>query len=56
MIKSSVLGLKLLADLLHFLVLNLRSKSSLAAEHLLLGKQLAFCLLGSLVETSILRI
>jgi hypothetical protein len=42
MISSCVLGLKLLADLLHFLVLNLRSKSSLVAENLFLRKQLAF--------------
>jgi hypothetical protein len=34
--------LNLLADLLRFLVLNLRSKSSLAAENLFLRKQLAF--------------
>src|SRR5271169_1740532 len=39
--KSSLLGLNLVADLLRFLVLGLRSKSSLAAENLFLRKQLA---------------
>jgi putative transposase len=34
--------LNLFADLLHFLVLSLRSKTSLAAENLFLRKQLAF--------------
>jgi hypothetical protein len=34
--------LNLLADLLRFLVLSLRSKISLAAENLFLRKQLAF--------------
>jgi putative transposase len=34
--------LSLLADLLHFLVLGLRSKTSLAAENLFLRKQIAF--------------
>ena len=34
--------LNLFADLLRFLVLNLRSKTSLAAENLFLRKQLAF--------------
>jgi len=42
MMKSCLLGLKLLADLLHFVVLGLRSKSSLAAENLFLRKQLTF--------------
>jgi putative transposase len=37
-----MLGLNLLADLLHFIVLSLRSRSSLAAENLFLRKQLAF--------------
>jgi hypothetical protein len=40
--KSCLDWLNLLADLLRFLVLNLRSKSSLAAENLFLRKQLAF--------------
>jgi putative transposase len=42
MMKSCQLGLNLVADLLHFLVLSLRSRSSLAAENLFLRKQLAF--------------
>jgi putative transposase len=42
MMKSCLLALKLLADLLHFVILSLRSKSSLAAENLFLRKQLAF--------------
>ena len=37
-----MLGLNLLADLLHFVVLSLRSRGSLAAENLFLRKQLAF--------------
>jgi putative transposase len=37
-----MLGLNLLADLLHFVVLSLRSRSSLAAENLFLRKQLGF--------------
>jgi putative transposase len=40
--KSWLCWLNLLADLLRFLVLGLRSKSSLAAENLFLRKQLAF--------------
>ena len=40
--KSCRLGLNLFADLLHFLVLSLRSRSSPAAENLFLRKQLAF--------------
>jgi putative transposase len=40
--ESCLLWLKLFADLLRFLVLSLRSKSSLAAENLFLRKQLAF--------------
>jgi hypothetical protein len=40
--KSCLLGLNLAADLLHFLVLSLRSRSSLAAENLFLRKQLVF--------------
>jgi hypothetical protein len=40
--KSCLLWPNLLADLLRFLVLGLRSKSSLAAENLFLRKQLAF--------------
>jgi hypothetical protein len=42
MMESCLLGLNLFADLLHFLLLGLRSKSSLAAENLFLCKQLAF--------------
>lgn len=42
MMKSCLLGLNLFADLLHFVVLNLRSKNSLAAENLFLRKQLAY--------------
>jgi hypothetical protein len=42
MMKYCLLWLNLFADLLSFLVLNLRSKSSLAAENLFLRKQLAF--------------
>ena len=41
MMKSYLLELQLLADLLHFVILNLRSQSSLAAENLFLRKQLA---------------
>jgi putative transposase len=40
--KSWLCWLNLFADLLRFLVLGLRSKSSLAAENLFLRKQLAF--------------
>jgi|SRR5208337_3482091 len=42
MMKSCLLGLNLFADLLHFVVLNLRSKNSLAAENLFLHIQLAY--------------
>jgi putative transposase len=42
MMKSCLLWLNLFADLLRFLVLGLRSKSSLAAENLFLRKQLGF--------------
>jgi len=42
MMKSCPLWLNVLADLFRFLVLNLRSKSSLAAENLFLRKQLGF--------------
>jgi putative transposase len=42
MMKSCRLGLNLFADLLGFLLLELRSKSALAAENLFLRKQLAF--------------
>jgi len=42
MMKSCLLWLNLFADLLRFLVLGFRSKSSLAAENLFLRKQLAF--------------
>jgi transposase InsO family protein len=41
MMKSCLLWLNLVADLLRFLVVGLRSKSSLAAENLFLRKQLA---------------
>ncbi len=40
--NSSACWLNLFADLLRFLVLSLRSKTSLAAENLFLRKQLAF--------------
>jgi hypothetical protein len=42
MMKYCLLWLNLFADLLRFLVLSLRSKSSLAAENLFLRQQLAF--------------
>jgi putative transposase len=42
MMKSCLLWLNVAADLFRFLVLNLRSKSSLAAENLFLRKQLGF--------------
>ena len=42
MIESCLLWLNLVADLLRFLLLGVRSKSSLAAENLFLRKQLAF--------------
>ena len=42
MLKSCQLWLNVLADLLRFLMLSLRSKSSLAAENLFLRKQLGF--------------
>ena len=42
MMKSCLLWLNLLADLLRFLFLGLRSKGSLAAENLFLRKQLGF--------------
>jgi putative transposase len=42
MMKYCLLWLNLFTDLLRFLVLSLRSKSSLAAENLFLRKQLAF--------------
>src|SRR5260221_9777991 len=40
--ESRLLWLNLFADLLRFLALSLRSKSSLAAKNLFLRKQLAF--------------
>ena len=43
MMKSCLLWLNLFADLLRFLILGLRSKSSLAAENLFLRKQRTFC-------------
>ena len=42
MMKSCLLWLYVLADLFRFLVLSLRSESSLAAENLFLRKQLGF--------------
>ena len=42
MMKSCLLWLSVLADLFRFVVLNLRSESSLAAENLFLRKQLGF--------------
>jgi hypothetical protein len=42
MMKSCLLWLNVLANLLRFLVLSLRSESSLAAENLFLRKQLGF--------------
>ena len=42
MIEFCLLWLNLFADLLRFLLLGLRSRSSLAAENLFLRKQLAF--------------
>ena len=42
MMKSCLLRLHFFADLVHFLVLHLRSKNALAAENLFLRKQLAF--------------
>jgi len=42
MMKPCRLGLSLLVDLLHFVILTLRANSSLAAENLFLRKQLAF--------------
>ena len=42
MIESCLLWLNLLADLLRFLLLEVRSKSSLEAENLFPRKQLAF--------------
>jgi hypothetical protein len=42
MMKSCLLCLNLSVDLLRFLLLELRSKSSLAAENLFLRKPLAF--------------
>ena len=42
MMKTCMLWLSVLADLFRFLVLSLRSESSLAAENLFLRKQLGF--------------
>jgi len=42
MMKFYLLWLNLFADFFSFLVLSLRSRSSLAAENLFLRKQLAF--------------
>ena len=44
MMKFCLVWLNLFADLFRFLVLSLRSNSSLAAENLFLRKQLAFYL------------
>src|SRR5260370_1076176 len=40
--RTRLSWLRILADFVHFLCLGLRSRSSLAAENLFLGKQLAF--------------
>jgi len=42
MTEFCLLWLKVLADLVHLVVLGLRSNSSLAAENLFLRKQLGF--------------
>ena len=42
MMKAGLGCLRILADLIHFLCLGLRSRTSLAAENLFLRKQLAF--------------
>jgi putative transposase len=42
MMKTGLSCLRILADLIHFLWLGLRSRTSLAAENLFLRKQLAF--------------
>ena len=42
MMKSCLLWLNVLADLFRFMVLSLRSETSLAAENLFLRKQLGF--------------
>jgi putative transposase len=42
MMKACLLGLNLSTDVLRFVVLNLRSRNSLATENLFLRKQLAF--------------
>jgi hypothetical protein len=42
MMKTGLGCLRILADLIHFLCLGLRSRTSLAAENLFLRKQLAF--------------
>jgi hypothetical protein len=44
MMKSCLIWLNVLADLFRFLVLSLRSESSLGTENLFLRKQLAFYL------------
>jgi len=40
--RARLSWLRILGDFLHFLCLGLRSRTSLAAENLLLRKQLAF--------------
>ena len=40
--RTGLSWLRILADLVHFVCLGLRSRSSLAAENLFLRKQLAF--------------
>jgi hypothetical protein len=42
MMKSCLLRLNLVADLLHFVTLHLRSRNALAVEDLFLHKQFAF--------------
>ena len=41
--RAGLSWLRILGDLVHFLCLGLRSRTSLAAENLFLRKQLAFC-------------
>jgi hypothetical protein len=40
--RAGLSRLRILGDLVHFLCLEMRSKSSLAAENMFLRKQLAF--------------
>jgi hypothetical protein len=41
--RTELSWLRILADIVHFVCLGLRSRGSLAAENLFLRKQLAFC-------------